>query len=292
MSKRKGIILAGGYGSRLYPATSAISKHILPIYDKPMIFYSLSTLMLANIREILIISTKRDINIYKELFSNGKDLGLKINYEIQIKPKGIADAFIIGKKFINDNPCALILGDNFFYGESFQEKLIKVSKKYNKSTIFSYHVKNPKDYGVINFHKNSNKISSIIEKPKKITSNEIVTGLYFYDKNVTKFVEKIKPSKRGELEITDINNIYIKKKSLEVEKLGRGFAWFDTGTPINISEASNFVYSIEKKQGLKIGCIEEIAYLKKFISKNQLLKIAKRYKNNNYGSYLKKISKK
>lgn len=289
MIKRKGIILAGGNGSRLYPATSSVSKHILPIFDKPMIFYSLSTLMLANIKDILIISTSRDINLYKNLFGNGKELGLDINYAIQYEPKGIAEAFIIGKKFINNQPSALILGDNFFYGESFQKKILKVSKNINQSTIFSYRVADPQNYGVIQYKKNTKKLDSIVEKPKIPKNDEIVTGLYFYDKNVTKFVSKIKPSKRKELEITDINNIYLKKGLMCVERLGRGFTWFDTGTPENIFEASNFVSSIEKRQGLKIGCIEEISYLKKYINKKQLLKIIQKYTNSQYGNYLKKL---
>ena len=291
MINRKGILLAGGLATRMFPSTYSISKQILPVYDKPMIFYSLSVLMLSNIKDILIISSQRDIIFYKNLFNNGKNLGLNIEYAVQKKPNGIAEAFIIGKKFINNQPCALILGDNFFYGESFQEKLIKVSAERTLSTVFSYHVSNPKDYGVIELDNKNKKVIKIIEKPSKPTNNKIVTGLYFYDKNVSKYAALLKPSKRGELEITDLNNIYIKKNMLNVENLGRGFTWFDLGSSDNMLEASNFVYSMEKKQGLKIACLEEISYFKKYINKDDLKKISNRYSKSPYGEYLKALIK-
>jgi glucose-1-phosphate thymidylyltransferase len=290
MSKIKGIILSGGSGSRLYPLTLGISKQLLPIYNKPMIYYSLSVLMLANIREVLIITTPQDNINYKRLLGNGSDLGMNIQYKIQDQPRGLAEAFIIGKSFIKKNNVCLILGDNIFYGNNFSEKLNKsfVNLKNNNATIFAYPVSDPERYGVIEIDKKGLP-KKIIEKPKKAPSNLAVTGLYFYPNDVIKKVKKIKPSKRGELEITSINELYLNEKRLSLEILNRGFAWLDMGTNESLIDASIFVKAVENRQGLKIACIEEIAYKKNFINKKKFLKLIRKFKNNSYGEYLSKI---
>ena len=284
----KGIILAGGSGTRLHPITIGTSKQMLPIYDKPMIYYSLSTLMLAEIRDILIISTSKDIYRYKELFGNGNDLGLNIEYEIQEKPNGLAEAFIIGEEFIGNDPVALILGDNIFYGEGLSELLMK-SKKHvqenQNASIFAYSVVDPEKYGVIDFDSDMNPIK-ISEKPKNPKSNYAVVGLYFFPNNVIKIAKEVKPSSRGELEITSVNSSYLKDRNLQVERMGRGFAWFDTGTADSMLEASQFIRTLEKRHGLKIGCIEEIAYDQGFIDISQLKSLIKKMKNNSYSKYL------
>ena len=287
--KRKGIILLGGHGSRLYPITKSVNKHLLPIFDKPMIYYSLSVLMLAGIREILFITNPEDLSTYKKLFSDGSKLGLKIEYKVQSKPRGIAEAFIIGEKFLDNKPSALVLGDNIFYGNNLSKILQKANLRKKGATIFAYSVNDPSRYGILEFNK-SKKIISIKEKPKKPKSNYAVTGLYFYDQKVIKYAKEIKPSARGELEITDINKKYLKNKNLNVELLERGHAWLDTGTNKSLIEASSFISNIQERQGLKISCIEEIAFKKKFITKEQLLQIANSMKNSEYGNYLKKIS--
>jgi len=286
----KGIILAGGKGTRLYPITLHISKQLLPVYDKPMIYYPLSTLMLAGIREILIISTKRDINNFKDLLGNGKELGLDLKYEIQEKPIGIAHSFIIGEKFINKDNVSLILGDNIFYGHGLTEKLVKASQNKRGATIFAYSVKEPHRFGIIELDKRERPIS-IEEKPEKPKSNWAVVGLYFYDNKVIDYAKSLKPSQRGELEITDINKIYLKNKELNIELLGRGFAWLDTGTFSSLIEASNFIKTIEERQGFKIACIEEISYNNGWINEDILIKRANMFKNSNYGEYLLSILK-
>ncbi len=285
---RKGIILAGGLGNRLYPITLSISKQILPVYDKPMIYYPLSTLMLSDIKDILIISSSTHIDLFKNLLNDGSDFGIKIKYQIQEYPKGIAQALLLAKKFVNKNPFTLILGDNIFYGNNLQNILIQASDKRNGATIFGYRVTNPKEFGIVEFDKN-NKVKSIVEKPKKPKSDYAVTGLYFYDYKAINYAEKIKPSKRGELEITDINNLYLKNKNLNVIKLNRGFSWLDTGTSESLIEAGKFVEIIEKRQGLKISCPEEIAYKKKWISKTKIIKKINKYGASQYSNYLKKI---
>ena len=288
----KGIILAGGSGTRLYPVTKGVVKQLLPIYDKPMIYYPLSILMLAGIKDILIISTPRDINRFKDLFKDGSYLGINIEYAIQEKPNGLAEAFIIGESFIgNDNVC-LVLGDNLLYGEGLQDLLLKsknIVKRENKSVVFGYYVNDPKSYGVVEFDKNGS-VLSIEEKPLKPKSNYAVIGLYFYTNEVVTIAKHVKPSKRGELEITSINQEYLKKQQLKVELLGRGFAWLDTGTHENLLEASNFIQIIEKRQGLKIACIEEIAYRNGWISKENLIELGKQLIKNNYGKYLLKVA--
>ena len=288
--ERKGIILAGGLATRLYPITLTISKHLLPVFDKPMIYYPLSTLMLAGIRQILIISTPKDTLMFEELLGDGSTLGINISYAYQLAPKGIAEAFLIGEKFLKNSPSALILGDNIFYGNSFDLLLKKANNNKRGATIFVYHVNEPQRYGVIELNKNE-KIVSIEEKPKKPKSNLVVTGLYFYDKNVVEYVRSLKPSMRGELEITDLNSIYLSKNSLSMVRVGRGYAWLDTGTPESLQEANQFVQTIEHRQGLKISCPEEIAFRKKWISSEQLEKIAKPMLNNSYGKYLKGLLK-
>lgn len=287
---KKGIILAGGLGTRMSPLTKAVNKQLLPIYDKPLIFYPLSILMLANIKDILIIVNKGQLEQYKKILPNGENLGIKISYKEQEEPRGLPDAFILGEKFIKNNNVALILGDNFFYGQNLTHKLEKSLTHNSGARIFLKQVNNPENFGVAKIKKN--KIEKIIEKPKKPISNYAITGLYFYDSNVTKIAKKLKPSKRGELEITDINKEYLSKKMLEVKKLGRGFAWLDTGTHNTLLEASQFIETIEKRQGLKIACIEEIALNEKYISLSKFKSNIKRYNNNQYGKYLLQILKK
>lgn len=284
----KGIILAGGHGTRLHPLTSYISKQLLPIYDKPMIFYPLSTLMLAGIREILLISTSKDIKKYEDVLGSGEKFGIEIQYSIQEEPKGIAESFIIGEDFINGDTVALILGDNIFYGADLTNKLIKNVGLKDGACIFACQVSNPESFGILQF--DEDRVVNIIEKPKNPISNFAVTGLYFYDSAVTDYAKQISPSSRGELEITDINNIYLKQKKLKIEKLGRGFAWLDTGTVDSLLEASSFVQIIEKRQGIKIACLEEIALNNSWISKDDIAKNTKNENHNSsYANYLKKL---
>lgn len=284
----KGIILAGGSGTRLYPLTKSISKQILPIYDKPMIYYPLSTLMLANIKEILIISTPRDLPFYEELLGDGSSYGLSLEYAIQEEPNGLAEAFIIGKDFIGKDKVALILGDNVFYARGFSDLLEKASNFQTGATIFGYHVPNPEEFGVVEFDNNQN-VVSIEEKPDKPKSNYAVPGLYFYDNDVVDIACNIKPSARGELEITAVNNAYLERKNLRVELLGRGTAWLDTGTHQGLLEAAEFVAVVQKRVGLYVACIEEIAFLKGFITREKLLEHAKSMEKTDYGQYLYRI---
>jgi glucose-1-phosphate thymidylyltransferase len=290
-SKMKGIILAGGLGTRLYPLTKSISKQILPLYDKPMIYYPLSVLMLAGIRDILIISTKRDIAVFKELFRDGSFLGMKFEYAVQEIPRGLADAFIVGENFIGKDNIALVLGDNIFYGQSFSDTLksaVQSIEINSGAIIFGYYVKNPNEYGVVEFDKN-NKVISIEEKPAFPKSHYAIPGLYFYDNSVINIAKEIKPSARGEIEITSIINKYLEDNKLKVELLGRGMAWLDTGTYDTLLEAANFIAAIQRRQGLFIACIEEISFRNKWITREQLLKIALEYKTN-YGAYLTYIA--
>lgn len=289
----KGIILAGGAGTRLYPSTMVVSKQLLPVYDKPMIYHPLSVLMLAGIKDILIISTPEDIPNFKKLLGNGSQFGLNISYKIQPSPDGLAQAFIIGEDFIADDSVALILGDNIFYGPGFSNMMhnaIKVIEKNGGASIFAYRVKDPERYGVVEFDKNENAIS-IEEKPKEPKSEFAVTGLYFYDNKVVKYAKSLKPSARGELEITDLNNIYLNQKLLKVNIFGRGFAWLDTGTHASLLRASQYIQTIEENQGIKIACLEEVALRMGFISKEKIMKNIKPYKNNEYYSYIKKVIK-
>ena len=287
----KGIILAGGAGTRLYPITRSISKQIIPVYDKPMIYYPLSVLMLAGIREVLIISTPTDIGLYEKLLEDGSQLGMKISYKIQPSPDGLAQAFILGEEFIgNDNVC-LILGDNIFYGYNFRSVLEDAAKLEDGSIVFGYYVKDPERYGVVEFD-DSGKAISIEEKPNNPKSNYAVTGLYFYSNDVVEKAKNLKPSKRGELEITDLNRLYMEEDRLNVKLLGRGFAWLDTGTHESLLQASNFIATIEQRQGLKVSCIEEIAYKKGFISKEQLIELAQPLSKNQYGEYLLNLADK
>ncbi|SED67469.1 glucose-1-phosphate thymidylyltransferase [Tenacibaculum sp. MAR_2010_89] len=290
----KGIILAGGSGTRLYPITKGVSKQLLPVYDKPMIYYPLSVLMLAGIKEILIISTPEDLPNFEKLLGTGEELGIQLTYKEQPSPDGLAQAFILGKNFIgNDNVC-LILGDNIFYGHGLPEMLksaINNVENKNKATVFGYYVKDPERYGVAEFDKVGN-VTSIEEKPEKAKSNYAVVGLYFYPNNVVKIAEEVKPSKRGELEITSVNQKYLEEKSLRVELMGRGFAWLDTGTHDSLMEAGRFIETIEKRQGLKVACLEEIAYYMKYIDENQVEKLAQPLKKNEYGQYLLNLLKK
>ena len=288
----KGIILAGGSGTRLYPITKAVSKQILPLYDKPMIYYPLSVLMLAGIREVLIISTPRDISCFEELFGDGAWLGMKFEYAVQDKPRGLADAFIVGKDFIGNDDVALVLGDNIFYGQGFTTTLKRARKtveEERKSVIFGYIVADPTSYGVVQFDEDGT-VLGIEEKPANPKSNYAVPGLYFYTNDVVKIAAEVKPSARGEIEITSINNEYLNRKMLKVQKLGRGMAWLDTGTYDGLLEASNFIATIQKRQGLYVSCIEEIAYINKWIDKTHLLELAKGYKTD-YGRYLEFIAK-
>ena len=285
----KGIILAGGSGTRLYPLTKVTSKQLLPVYDKPMIYYPLSTLMLAGIREILIISTEIDIDRFKALLGDGSKYGLSISYKVQKRPEGFAQAFIIGEDFIGEDSCAMVLGDNIFYGSGFTKMLKHAARQTKGATIFGYYVDDPRRFGVVEFD-TKGKVISIEEKPQNPKSNYCVTGLYFYDSKVVDIAKKIKPSKRGELEITDINKIYLESNELEVLTLGRGFAWIDAGTIDALSEASEFIRIIEKKQGIKIAAIEEIAFKNKWIDKEQLIELSNLYKNTDYGEHLKKVA--
>ena len=288
--KMKGIILAGGSGTRLYPITKAISKQINPIYDKPMIYYPLSILMLAGIREILVISTPRDLPLFKELLETGEDFGVRLEYAVQEKPNGLAEAFIIGEKFIDGDSCALVLGDNIFYGHGLTGILKEAEARKEGATIFGYYVPNPKDFGVVEFDKDG-KVISLEEKPQNPKSNYAVPGLYFYDNTVVEKAKKVKPSKRGELEITSINEMYLQEEKLHVVNFGRGMAWLDTGTHDALLEAANFVKTIQSRQGVMVACLEEIAYRNGWISKEKVLELAKPLMKSKYGEYLVNLVK-
>lgn len=286
----KGIILAGGSGTRLYPLTKAVSKQIMPVYDKPMIYYPLSTLMLAGIKDILLISTERDTPVFQELLGDGSQIGLNISYKIQEKPRGLAEAFIIGEDFIGTDRVALVLGDNIFYGQSFSTILQNVAARQEGATIFGYYVSDPREYGVVEFDEDWNAVS-IEEKPENPRSHYAVPGLYFYDNDVVRMAKKVKPSERGELEITSINNEYLRQGRLKVQPLGRGFAWLDTGNPDALMDAANFIATIQKRQGLYISCIEEIAYKRGFIDAAQVKKLAADLSKTPYGQYLENLVK-
>ncbi len=285
----KGIILAGGAGTRLYPLTKSISKQIIPVYDKPMIYYPLSVLMLAGIHEILIISTPKDLHLYEDLLENGSQLGIKISYEEQPSPEGLAQAFLIGEQFLGNDKACLILGDNIFYGHGFGKVLLDTASLEEGAIIFGYFVNDPERYGVVEFN-SKGEVLSIEEKPKQPKSNYSVPGLYFYDNDVVEKAKTLRPSARGELEITDLNRLYLEEKKLKVKLLGRGMAWLDTGTHESLLQASNFIQTIEERQGLKISCVEEIAYKRGYITKEQLIKLAKPLMKNQYGQYLMNIA--
>jgi glucose-1-phosphate thymidylyltransferase len=290
IQKRKGIILAGGSGTRLYPVTQSISKQLLPVYDKPMIYYPLSTLMLAGIQDILIISTPDDTPRFESLLGNGSQWGLNISYKVQPSPDGLAQAFILGDVFIGNDLSALVLGDNIFYGHDFNELLGNAMQRESGATVFAYHVQDPERYGVAEFDK-QNKVLSLEEKPQHPKSNYVVTGLYFYDKDVVTMAKSLKPSARGELEITDLNRLYLEKEKLNVEIMGRGYAWLDTGTHDSLLEASQFIATLENRQGLKVSCPEEIAYRRGWITASQLEKLAAPLSKNGYGQYLQRVLK-
>ena len=285
----KGIILAGGAGTRLFPSTIACSKQILTLYDKPMVYYPMSTLMLAGISEILIISTPRDIKVFEELFGDGSHLGLSVSYAVQTAPRGLADAFLVGEEFIANDKVCLVLGDNIFYGYGFSERLMAATALEGGAVIFGYHVSNPSEFGVVEFDKNGN-VLSIEEKPQKPKSNYAVPGLYFYDNDVVEIAKHIKPSKRGEIEITAVHNVYLERKKLRVELFGRGMAWLDTGTHRAMLDAANFIEAVQTRQGLYIACLEEIAYRKGFITRDMLLSQAEKLKASDYGQYLFKVA--
>ncbi|TOY84147.1 glucose-1-phosphate thymidylyltransferase [Levilactobacillus brevis] len=284
----KGIILAGGSGTRLYPITKVVSKQLIPVYDKPMIYYPLSTLMLAGIQDILIISTPGDTPRFEELFGNGHDLGLNISYAVQKNPNGLAEAFIIGKEFIGDDSVCLILGDNIYYGGGLSEMLQRAAQKGQGATVFGYHVNDPERFGVVDFDKNMH-AKSIVEKPKHPASNYAVTGMYFYDNQVVDIAQGIRPSARGELEITDINQAYLAKDELDVELMGRGFAWLDTGTHDSLQAAGSFIATVQKRQNLKVACLEEVAYRMGYIDADKVYELAQPLKKNDYGQYLLRL---
>jgi glucose-1-phosphate thymidylyltransferase len=286
---RRGLLLAGGTGSRLFPMTSAVSKQLLPIYDKPMIYYSLSTLLLSDIREILIISTPRDVPMFQSLLGDGSNFGIRLDYAVQDQPNGLAQAFLIGETFLDGSPSALVLGDNIFYGEGFSDHLINASRREGGATVFSYPVQNPRDFGVVTFDAKGN-ATAIDEKPETPKSNFAVVGLYYYDQRASDLARQLKPSARGELEITDLNRRYLELGELYVEQLGRGFAWLDTGTCAAMLDATNFVATLQRRQGLRIACLEEIAFRKGWISRADLLANADRFRNSDYGAYLLEIS--